>query len=79
MSQQAHPLEGVSYQNIPTSKSLSIIYFNARSLLPKIDELRAIAEADSPNILCVVESWLSNDISDNDRHELAIDQYQILT
>jgi len=39
-------LEGVSYQNIPTSKSLSIIYFNARSLLPKIDELRAIAEAD---------------------------------
>ena len=68
-------MEGVSYQNIPTSKSLSIIYFNARSLLPKIDELRAIAEADSPNILCVVESWLSNDISDN---ELAIDQYQIL-
>ena len=76
VSQQAHPLEGVSYQDIPTSKSLlSIIYFNARSLLPNIDELRAIAEADSPNILCVVESWLSNDISDN---ELAIDQYQIL-
>ena len=74
MSQQAHPLEGVSYQDIPTSKSLSIIYFNARSPLPKIDELHA--EADSPNILCVVESWLSNDFSDN---ELAIDQYQILT
>ena len=37
--------------------------------MPKIDELRALSEADNP-----VESWLSDDISDN---EIAIDGYEV--
>ena len=55
-------VQGVSSQ----SGELSVIYYNARSLIPKIDELRAIAEAKHPDIICIVESWLSNEIQDNE-------------
>ena len=57
-----------------SNSKLIIVYYNARSLLPKIDELRAITEIKSPNVICIVESWLSSDISDN---ELVIQDYQI--
>ena len=40
------------------------MYFNSRSLLPKIDELRLLCDTVRPDILCVVETWLCNDISD---------------
>ena len=63
-------MQGVSSQ----SGELSVIYYNARSLIPKIDELRAIAEAKHPDIICIVESWLSNEIQDN---ELVISNYQL--
>ena len=39
--------------------SLSILYFNARSIYPKIDELRSIVVYSSPCVICIVESWLS--------------------
>ena len=51
-----------------------MIYFNARSLLPKIDELRLICTVKKPDIVCIVESWLSCDISDA---ELYITDYFI--
>ena len=63
-------VQGVSSQ----SGELSVIYYNARSLIPKIDELRAIAEAKHPDIICIVESWLSDEIQDN---ELVISNYQL--
>ena len=53
---------------------LSILYFNARSILPKIDILRAQAATRKPLVICIVESWLSHDISDD---ELNINGYQI--
>ncbi len=56
------------------SLPLNILYFNARSLLPKIDELRALVEQKSPHIICIVESWLSESIEDN---EISIGDYQI--
>ena len=55
---------------IPNNQ-LNIVYYNARSLLPKIDE---ITETESPDVTCIVETWLSNNISDN---ELVIPDYQI--
>ena len=59
----------------PTDQfSLSILYFNARSILPKIDILRAEAATRKPLVICIVESWLSHDISDD---ELNINGYQI--
>ena len=63
-------MQGVSSQ----SGELSIIYYNARSLIPKIDELRGIAEAKHSDIICIVESWLSDEIQDN---ELVISNYQL--
>ena len=47
------------------SGELSIIYYNARSLIPKIDELHVIVEAKHPDAF-IVESWLSNEIQDNE-------------
>ena len=56
------------------SSQLNILYFNARSLLPKLDELRLICTFKNPDIVCVVESWLCCDISDS---ELSINGYCI--
>ena len=43
---------------------MSIVYFNARSLIPKLDELCAIVEAHNPDVVSIVESWLCADIPD---------------
>ena len=58
-------------QNPPThSKSsisnLTFISFNARSILSKLDELSAICSIHSPDIICIVESWLSPDIPNSE-------------
>ena len=38
---------------------LSILYFNARSILPSITELQATCLASNPDIVCITESWLN--------------------
>ena len=48
--------------------------FNARSLLPKLDELRLICAFSRPDVVCVVETWLSDGISDC---EVAISDYSV--
>ena len=53
--------------------SLKIFSFNARSLLPKLDELSAICSLYSPDIVCIVETWLSPDICDS---ELSLPNFQ---
>ena len=45
---------------------LIILYFNARSILPKLDELSALCKANSYDVVCVVESWLDSEISDSE-------------
>ena len=55
--------------------NLPILYFNPRSLLPKFDELLILCETYTPGIVCIVESWLSEDIEDS---ELIIPNYQVL-
>ena len=35
----------------------SVIYFNCRSLLPKLDELRAICATHCPDVVCLVETY----------------------
>ena len=44
--------------------NLSVLYYNARSLLPKIDHLRAVCALYSPDIVCIVETWINDDILD---------------
>ena len=46
--------------------SLSVLSLNARSLLPKRDELVALCLATSPDIVCITETWLSPDIADSE-------------
>ena len=46
--------------------NFSVLYFNARSLLPKIDELRLVCAVTRPDVVCVVESWLNDDIDDSE-------------
>ena len=43
--------------------------------MPKLDKLRGLTETESPDVICIVETWLSSDVSD---HELVISDYQIL-
>ena len=43
---------------------LKILYFNARSILPKLDDLTALVDTHNPDIVCIVESWLNVDMID---------------
>jgi len=66
-------MEGASFQpGNPKTNGLSILYYNARSLLPKVDELAATAKVLQPTIICVVETWLSDQVTDP---EISIEGY----
>ena len=69
-------MEGASSQShgIPTSKQLTVLYYNARSILPKLEELRACVLFQKPDLVCIVESWLSEDVTDN---EILLHDYQV--
>ena len=57
-------LSGERSQNrIFDSSQPDCLYFNARSLLPKLDDFKLLCSARSPDIICIVESWLSSEIS----------------
>ena len=66
-------MEGENSHGIPIPRvatctkknNLLIVYFNARSLIPKLDELCAIVETHNPDV-SIVESWLCADIPDNE-------------
>ena len=44
---------------------ITFLSLNARSILPKLDELRAWCLASDFDVVCVVESWLSSDLKRN--------------
>ena len=43
-----------------------VMYFNCTSLPPKIDKLAALGSANKPNVVCLVEMWLSDDVLDSE-------------
>lgn len=53
---------------------LSVLYYNARRLISKLDELRANVASQKPHVVCIVETWLSDDVTD---HELLLFDYQL--
>ena len=59
----------------PPGSKFSIMYFNCRSMLPKFDELVALCSNDKPDVICLVETWLCEDVLDS---ELPIPNYSIL-
>ena len=63
-----------SFAHCDTNVFLRILSLNARSLLYKIDELRVLYLVNNYDIVCIVELWLSKDISHS---ELAITGYTI--
>lgn len=46
--------------------SLSVVYTNIRSLLPKRDTLCSFLDDSDPDILVLTETWLNPDICDNE-------------
>ena len=44
-------------------------------MLPKIDELAALCSAENPDVVCLVETWLGHDITDN---EVLVPNYSIV-
>ena len=51
------------------------MYFKATSLLPKIDNLKILSSVYSPDIICVVETWLDTDILES---KIAIQGYTVI-
>ena len=49
-----------------SDSKLSFLFFNARSILPKLEELSASCSIYLPDVICVVETWLSSDILDSE-------------
>lgn len=52
--------------NVHLSSFLKILYYNARSLIPKMDELTLLATVHIPDVICIVETWLDGDINDTE-------------
>ena len=71
---QQQYMNSTSTQNSHCDKHLRILYYNARSLLPKLDELHALITIKNTHIVCIVETWLSSDILHN---ELQLPGYQV--
>lgn len=57
-----------------SAKGMHIIHLNIRSLLPKIDLLRAWLTYNKPHVITLSETWLNSNISDD---EVAIDNYTL--
>ena len=57
---------------INTAKGLHVIHLKIRSLPSKIDLLRAWLVYNKPNIITLSETWLNNNISDN---EIKLENY----
>ena len=58
------------------TKPISILYFNARSVVNKINCLSARAAADKPDIILICESWTHDDINEA---ELSLPGYSIVS
>lgn len=60
---KASKLAPVTSHRFPVSLP-SVLICNARSLQPKVDELECIAENNNADVICVTETWLSEQIPD---------------
>ena len=58
---EKHAVRGVH-----PDKHLHILYFNARSLCPKLDKLRALCDIEKPEVVCITETWLCDDIGESE-------------
>ena len=45
---------------------LNLLHLNARSILPELDELHVLCVDNSYDIICIVESWLSDKVANTE-------------
>ena len=57
------------------SKGLHFLHLNARSLLPKIEELRLVAQNSHAAVIGITETWLDHSVTD---HEIIIPYYTVI-
>lgn len=68
----SNSMEGESSQRARAAASRShvsnssVLYFIARSIVHKHDELCVVVEANNLDIICIVETWLCRDILDSE-------------
>ncbi len=61
------PTESTRIQqtNVPRSaedkKDMSVLYTNARSLIPKREELLAYLDVEKPDVVAITETWATSD------------------
>ena len=60
---------------LPTPPHLTFLNLNCRSLLPKLDDLHIFAEAQSPDVITLCETWLDDSIKND---EVAIEGYVLV-
>jgi len=57
------------------SPSLTVLYTNCRSILPKLDHLRILVTAHNPHIIAICETWLDANITND---ELLIPGFSVI-
>ena len=62
------------YSDVHRNTGLKLAHINARSLYPKLDEIREIVIKSNIDILCISETWLDNTILNS---EISIPGYSI--
>ena len=71
-------MEGVSSNSSnfwsKSNSNLKILYFNARSLLPRFDKLLLLTDFHRPDVICITESWPCLDMDS----EISIPGYQTM-
>ena len=50
----------------PDKGTLKILYYNARSIVYKIDELSTNCSLYYPDIVCITETWFNEDVLDSE-------------
>ena len=55
--------------------NITILYYNARSLYPKLDQLKVECLVHNPHVVCITETWLDSTIMDS---ELYIPDFDIV-
>ena len=54
---------------------MHFLHLNARSIIPKMDEIKLLVKNSRPAVLGITETWLDDSVSDS---EIAIDDYVII-
>lgn len=55
-------LNNICFDDFCNRNNLGFLHVNARSILPKLDQLKVWVESSNPDVLVITETWLRNSI-----------------